>query len=344
MSSLEILPEEIVLKIFAYLETKDLGRCLQVSKRFRNIAQDESLWNKFELENKIFRSKFIGQALRYGLNELHLEKCRLKFVPLKLPKRNKLQSLYFSAPWNPQLGDNYELEFLSNLISSCHFLKKLIIGKYWGQGSNYFGPHPGGLDLKIIAQNGHTLQVLNLTNIKLNFDFGEIKAIVDSCTELEELCIHKSNGRALIDDGLNYLCRNLTRKMRKLHLLKLQDNHLEMLTKQCNQLTLLSLGQVTVSNIGLNFIIQNLAETLETLVTVTWPYEQAELVEKLPKLKFLYFTDTWHIGKQLKEKFKRHRPELFVMRKNFLVDMKSIGFTIPDVVVKEPCKKRRRIM
>ena len=133
--------------------------------------------NKFEIENKVFRSKFIGQALRYGLKQLCLEKCRLKFVPLKLPKRHKLQSLYFSAPWNAQLGDEFELQFLSDLLSSCHLLKKLIIGKWWGQGSNYFGPHPGGLDLKMIAQNGHTLEVLNLTNVKGYFEIFTVQEI-----------------------------------------------------------------------------------------------------------------------------------------------------------------------
>ena len=34
------LPDEIILKVLAYLNTKDLKRCGQVSRRFRNICQD----------------------------------------------------------------------------------------------------------------------------------------------------------------------------------------------------------------------------------------------------------------------------------------------------------------
>ena len=43
--SLEDLPDEILLKLFSYLGPKDLGRCLQVSKRFNRIAKDESIPN-----------------------------------------------------------------------------------------------------------------------------------------------------------------------------------------------------------------------------------------------------------------------------------------------------------
>ena len=43
--SLNDLPDEILLKLFSYLGPKDLGRCLQVSKRFNRIAKDESIPN-----------------------------------------------------------------------------------------------------------------------------------------------------------------------------------------------------------------------------------------------------------------------------------------------------------
>merc|ERR1712223_2291468 len=127
MSSVDNLPVEILLKIFAYLDRNDVGQCLQVSKRFRNIAQAESLWNKIELESKVFRRSFIGQALSYGLKELCLEECRVQYEgdETELPERNKLQSLYFGAPWT-NLDDRLELEFLSDLLSSCQHLKKLI--------------------------------------------------------------------------------------------------------------------------------------------------------------------------------------------------------------------------
>ena len=40
---METLPDEILLKIFHYLNILDIGECVMVSKRFREISQDQSL-------------------------------------------------------------------------------------------------------------------------------------------------------------------------------------------------------------------------------------------------------------------------------------------------------------
>ena len=40
---METLPDEILLKIFHYLNILDVGECVMVSKRFREISQDQSL-------------------------------------------------------------------------------------------------------------------------------------------------------------------------------------------------------------------------------------------------------------------------------------------------------------
>ena len=37
------LPDEIILRIFGYLDLKDLDRCASVSKRVRQICLDDSL-------------------------------------------------------------------------------------------------------------------------------------------------------------------------------------------------------------------------------------------------------------------------------------------------------------
>jgi len=46
------LPDEVILEIFTYLPTKDLGRCAMVSKRFKNIISTESLWSEREIPEK----------------------------------------------------------------------------------------------------------------------------------------------------------------------------------------------------------------------------------------------------------------------------------------------------
>ena len=50
---LQKLPNEIILKVFSYLETKDLIQYGHVSKRIRDICHDESLWKKINLYDKI---------------------------------------------------------------------------------------------------------------------------------------------------------------------------------------------------------------------------------------------------------------------------------------------------
>ena len=50
--SLNELPNEIILNIFKYLEFKDLGRCAKVSKRFRGLTNDQSLWQSINLDFK----------------------------------------------------------------------------------------------------------------------------------------------------------------------------------------------------------------------------------------------------------------------------------------------------
>ena len=38
------IPNEILFKIFSYLSIKDLGQCAQVSKRIREICQNQDEW------------------------------------------------------------------------------------------------------------------------------------------------------------------------------------------------------------------------------------------------------------------------------------------------------------
>ena len=64
MSSIEDLPDEIILRIFKNLDFEELFSWYQVSKRFRAISQDACLWKKVNiwdentpvgLENKLFK-------------------------------------------------------------------------------------------------------------------------------------------------------------------------------------------------------------------------------------------------------------------------------------------------
>lgn len=54
---IEILPEELILEIFSYLDFATLGRACFVNREWRRIASDETLWKKAEVYEKAVSSK-----------------------------------------------------------------------------------------------------------------------------------------------------------------------------------------------------------------------------------------------------------------------------------------------
>ena len=61
---LDNLPNEVLLKVFTYLNIRDLGYCAQVSKRLGDISIDESLWQKINVFNKVVPTGFIQHILK----------------------------------------------------------------------------------------------------------------------------------------------------------------------------------------------------------------------------------------------------------------------------------------
>ena len=132
--SLNDLPDEVLLKIFFNLPPKDLGRCLQVSKRFNQIGKDEKIWQNVRIWNRFRKrisAKFFSQALDYGLENLSLRRCVVKGV-LERHDNSQLKSLYLK--WiNFYKGNN--IEFVSNMFENCQCLQQLFIqGQSWQTG------------------------------------------------------------------------------------------------------------------------------------------------------------------------------------------------------------------
>ena len=75
---IESLPDETLLSMFEYLEFKDLGRCLQVSKMFRKIALDKTLWQTIKTVDEDVSAEFLVQALTHGTKRLVAENTALK--------------------------------------------------------------------------------------------------------------------------------------------------------------------------------------------------------------------------------------------------------------------------
>jgi hypothetical protein len=78
-------PDEIILKVFVSLDSKDLLNCGQVSKRFRTISHDKFLWQWIDLSGKSVSAAFIKFILDRGCNHLDLSNSRT--LDLKSIKR-----------------------------------------------------------------------------------------------------------------------------------------------------------------------------------------------------------------------------------------------------------------
>ena len=66
-SQLENLPNEILLKIFDYMDMEDLIICGLVSRRIRMIVHDHSLWQKVNAHPKIILPKGLLELIPAAL-------------------------------------------------------------------------------------------------------------------------------------------------------------------------------------------------------------------------------------------------------------------------------------
>ena len=293
---IENLPDETLLNIFECLEFKDLGRCLQVSKMFRKIALDQTLWHTVKTVDKNVSAKFLVQALTYGAKYLSLKSATLPLFTkrgvnvkrrkiytrgdtdyLEFPTENYLKTL------NLDIGGDEKI--LSALLKSCKSLEKLYITRI--SQFNVFKP-----DLSCIAINGQSLRILNFGDYLL--DIVDVQIICDNCIELKEFAVNLGRHGAL-----GYLSRNLTTKIRKLRIAtpilgqyhqEQEQKNCEKLSIRCNELIALSITGLGLTITGISSIMKNLSKSLEIirfcLDTFAWRYLESIPLAEMHKFDF----------------------------------------------------------
>ena len=262
------LPNEIIHHVFSYLKIVDLLECGQVSKRFRTIiCDDQFLWPK---KINLCRTKvpvgLIQNLLNSGCEYLSLNEAVLDGA-LNLPNVSSLKYLNLAAIKSDRQNSE-------EILESCYSLQKLSLSEFY-------------LSSKLIRltslQNGKTLRVLDLSNCTFNrynvhyqdHEFNCIQKIVENCTELKELSLYMTR---LCEKSIEFLVFYLTPNIEKLDLYgqsDLKDRHVFTLVTRCNKLTELNLGGWTwITKQALNFIIENLQETL---VKLNFEYTNVDL-------------------------------------------------------------------
>ena len=145
------LPNEIILKSFGFMDIKELLLCGQVSKRFRAIANDKSLWLKLNLCGRKVPYEFIEKAAENGCKYLSL--VDYDILRLTGNSETSFNLKYLNMSWG------LNVQRLPKLLQNCSSLQKLSLA--------YMTLHSD--DIQDICQNCQTLQVLDLERASIHF-------------------------------------------------------------------------------------------------------------------------------------------------------------------------------
>ena len=232
---IEALPDEILLKIFSQLHQSpwdfeselhliNFGNTAQVSKRWRRLSEDQSLWSKINVSSCAIPVEFIEKCLKNGckylnLNDSHLlgdiirRPGSLPQYPVSVPTGTKLKYLSVSGNYDEWGMEFYnkscevkeELENHDDMVhhliksSNLNLLEKLSYEKV-------------SLDLDpLVFNNCQTLTVLHISAV--NLYLRDMQLICNNLLELSQLSLIDCS---LENETITFLCQNLTGKIKKL--------------------------------------------------------------------------------------------------------------------------------
>ena len=178
---IEDLPDEIIVQVLQNLDIKDLVNCSMVSKRFRAIYREESLWERIHIFNKIVPMEFLQLALNSGckyLALLHAKIVHSKSGEFQLNKNSKLKYLEL-MDLDSLFSESLDYGIMENVLASCHSLEQLTF--------SHVSLTPSMVH-SICMQNDQTLISLSLESCK-GLTLGRLQRILEKCTKLEELRI-----------------------------------------------------------------------------------------------------------------------------------------------------------
>ena len=250
------LPNEILVKIFGYLDIQDISRCAQLSKRFNLISKDPSLlkaWEKLSIKEKNVPTEFLAYIFQRGITELTLSQCKILPPKVRLPKPLNLKPEPLNLKTLSLDGTSGDKTLLNEIITS-HPMENIDIRRN-SDLSNISNISPF---IKCLPKIGSQLKSLNLEHGGLN-RYGcvnldtylniicahSLPLIVDNCLGLEELNISYN---ILNQESVTYLCENLTPNILKLDIRNnliykyiLNDKLIRALVKRCPKLKVLDI-------------------------------------------------------------------------------------------------------
>ena len=237
MLNFQDLPDELVLKILSYSETKDLISYGQVSKRIRRISHDGTLWVTANLEKKIVKTELLEMILGKGCRTLNLSHSTI-VGHLSSNTKSQLNVLNFS---HCECNVDENNDVLEDLLFSCGFLQHLTVEDVLITPKMAVS----------ICNNGKTLQTLNLNSSFLKGlsnsttpAYSYLQELFKCCQELKEVNLDVYDENGLSDDDLEILAKTISPNVEKLNLNSslVMDDHIKILISRCKKIKAMSIG------------------------------------------------------------------------------------------------------
>ena len=301
---LEDLSNELIVKVFSYLEIKELIRCGQLSKRIRIISHDQSLWQKMNLScdpwenctNKVpaeFLHMVIQNVCKYlSLNSEQIQST-LKLNQISSLVYLKLATIIPVLPSDVHFNDRLSEE----LLETGHFLKKLSVEGYISPDmAKYIGHQKAKilevLELRSCSLVNHKSMMISqyTSDSERKKELNSIELIVKNCTNLKEFHLDGTNISAI---AINFLVHNITPTVEVLsfnYMKLISDKHVKILGSRCPKLKTLILAGTSITSESISIIIETMKTTLECLdVSLLFNFDIFKLLElrTMPKLKTL---------------------------------------------------------
>ena len=316
MLNFQGLPDEVILKIFSYLETKHLLTCGQVSKRIRRITRDGTLWRTANLKKKIVKIELLEMILRKGCRTMNLCHCTI-IGRLSSNIKSQLNVLNIQSSSRGPSKWREETPVLEELLLSCCSLQHLVMECV---------PVTSKMATSI-CKNGKTLQILNLNNsyidVPPSYHINYFQEIIRCCQELKQIDLGDEAYERDFSADFYFLVKNISPNLEKLNYLSgggSMDHPIKILLNRCNKIKALSLEHTVVTDELLTNIRQRLNLTLEELsFKQTRPLNSSfkgflEL-KSMPRLKILnlyYYNRKYDYDEEEIQNLREHLPHLLI--------------------------------
>ncbi|XP_008930360.1 S-phase kinase-associated protein 2 [Manacus vitellinus] len=166
--SLDALPDELLLAIFAYLPLKDLLKVSVICKRWHRLSFDESLWQTLDLTGGNLLPGVLGHLLPAGVTVFRCPRACIGNPLFKTTELLRLQYLDLS-------NCTMSVADLQSILCLCERLQNLSLE----------GLVLSDNIIKSIARNPNLIR-LNLCGCS-GFSAEALEMMLSSCSALEEL-------------------------------------------------------------------------------------------------------------------------------------------------------------